>query len=289
MDIEICYVILHYKDFKLTSDCVDSLLKAIGSKSKIIIIDNGSQNGSYEQLNNLYCNAYNVELLKCEKNEGFARGNNYGYAHAKSYNPSYIIFCNNDLIFEDYDFEKKLCDQNKTMGFNVFGPDIVNLEGIHQNPHRNKILTLKEIRTMNVKKSMFLSCVRLKKYFRPLRKVLFLENLFEKPSSTPISTVSDYPVLQGSCIGVDNKVINEQNFIFCNETFLYFEEDLLTLKCLEHGYKIGVLNNATVKHLEGGTTKSRESDVIDTWIFRLENLIASGRIYERKLKEYLAL
>lgn len=48
-----CFIILHYKNLQDTLECVNSIKKNILEKSyKIIIVDNGSLDGTTEKLKN---------------------------------------------------------------------------------------------------------------------------------------------------------------------------------------------------------------------------------------------
>lgn len=285
---KICYIVLHFLNDAITTSCVESLLKNIGIDSQIIIIDNGSQNGSYDRLFNQYFDNKQVSVYSTHENMGFAKGNNFGYAIAKEmFDVQYIVFCNNDLIFEDKDFEKKLISENESLKYDVLGPDIVDLNGVHQNPHRTALLTLSEIRQKNIKKMLFLTVLKMKKKIKFLKKITFLEREFEFESTITTSVLpSENIVLQGACIIVGERFIKNEEKVFCEETFLYFEEDLLSLYCKMKNYSVNVIKDIHVKHLEGISTKGVMEDDVDRWIFRISNLIKSGMVYEKKLKEF---
>lgn len=287
MDKRICYIILHFLNDEITSGCIDSLLKIIKSNSQIIVIDNGSNNGSYERLERRYFDNEQIKVYSLHDNLGYARGNNYAYKLAKEMAEfHYIIFCNNDLIFDDENFEKILIYENEKLKYDIFGPDIINLNGIHQNPHRDSLLTLKEIKSKNIKKTLFLLVLYIKKKVKILRKYTVLEQKFELESLYKSRTLSKDIVLQGSCIVVGEQFIRNEEKVFCEETFLYFEEDLLSLYCKMKNYSVNIIENIHVKHLEGASTYGVANDDIDRWIFRIRNLIKSGKIYEKKIREY---
>ena len=286
----ICYVILHYKNIEVTIQCVESILR-ISSKSNstIIIVDNGSNNGSYEDLAKKYGSCQRIYLIQNKVNLGFAKGNNVGYQFAKMYlNPKIVVICNNDLIFEQDDFEDALENAYRALKFDVAGPDIVNLDGMHQNPHRSHMLTLKQIKRMNIKKSLFLLYLNVKKKIPLLDKMAVLENAYEKGRKNNNNSykINDSVVLQGSCIIFTERFIANEEMAFCPDTFLYFEEDLLALKCLEKGYKSVVCNQVTVKHLEGQSTEKSEKNNVNRMIFVIRNMIESGKIYEHYIIEY---
>ena len=71
--------------------CLESLRKQIYADFEIIIVDNGSTDGSVEFIIERYGNG--VRLIKNEKNLGFAEGNNVGFRNARG---EFFITLNND-------------------------------------------------------------------------------------------------------------------------------------------------------------------------------------------------
>lgn len=282
------YVILHYKNITVTKQCINSLLKIVKKSSIIVVVDNGSANGSFEELQVAYGYTNNIEFIKIEENLGFARGNNLGYRHIKNkFAPEAIVVCNSDLIFEQNDFEDKLMDKVIAKKFDVAGPDIINIDGLHQNPHRTRIITYKEIRKMNSRKRLFLIALYVKKAFPVFRKFNFLERRFDKGSNNHFqvsNTASEEMVLQGSCIIFGGEFIKNEDQPFCSDTFLYFEEDLLSLLCLKKHYRLTYEEEIFVRHLEGGSTSITND--IDRRIYIVNNMLKSGKIYEKHIKEF---
>ena len=103
----ISYLVLHYKNMDVTLNCVDSILRLDKvNDRKVVIVDNGSRNGTYERILTYYENNNNVDVIENKENLGFAKGNNVGYRYIKNrYNSELIVVCNNDLVFEDKSFE----------------------------------------------------------------------------------------------------------------------------------------------------------------------------------------
>lgn len=92
MEPLICYVILHYKNIKDTIKCVNSLINTASKDSFFIIVDNGSGDGSGQDLKKEYLMVKQCKVLLLEKNVGFSKGNNAGYTYAKErFNPEFIV------------------------------------------------------------------------------------------------------------------------------------------------------------------------------------------------------
>ncbi|MDA1317549.1 MAG: glycosyltransferase family 2 protein, partial [bacterium] len=92
-------IVLHYQEYKLTKECVDSVLKSIYSNFDILIIDNGSTNNSFDKLSKTYFKNTNVTIKRSPNNLQFAGGFNYGATFAKG---KYIILLSNDIVVDPH-------------------------------------------------------------------------------------------------------------------------------------------------------------------------------------------
>ena len=142
----ICYIILHYKNIGDTIKCVESLKNTADYSSRYIIVDNGSGDGSGEKLKQLYKNDAQCSVLLLPENLGFSKGNNEGYQYAKQkFNPDYIVITNNDVVFFQKDFERKIMRIYKETHFDILGPDIyVPRHGDHQSPMFKKPISISQ-------------------------------------------------------------------------------------------------------------------------------------------------
>lgn len=89
-------IVINYKTFKLTSDCLKSLYKSlnkkIGTVVEIIVVDNGSGDKEIKSLQKLR-DKLGFKLLTSEKNLGFAAGCNFG---TEISNGELLLFLNSD-------------------------------------------------------------------------------------------------------------------------------------------------------------------------------------------------
>jgi GT2 family glycosyltransferase len=83
-------IIVNWNGKHLLGDCLDSLLNQSFKDFEIIVVDNGSQDGSVEYIKRRYPN---VRLVDLPENRGYAGGNNEGIRIAKG---TFIAFLNND-------------------------------------------------------------------------------------------------------------------------------------------------------------------------------------------------
>jgi GT2 family glycosyltransferase len=87
-------VVLHWKDYVHTRRCLQSLQEITYPNHRIVVVDNGSGNGSVSQLQSEFSDC---EFLLNESNLGFARGCNVGMRHAHEFGANYVLLLNNDM------------------------------------------------------------------------------------------------------------------------------------------------------------------------------------------------
>jgi hypothetical protein len=90
-------VILNWNGWKDTVECVESCLKITYSNFRILIVDNGSTDGSETILKKRFPEA---EIIQTGSNLGFAGGNNVGIKYALEQGAEYIWLLNNDTIVD---------------------------------------------------------------------------------------------------------------------------------------------------------------------------------------------
>lgn len=86
-------VILNWNNYQMTSDCVRSLLAMDCDDYQIVIVDNGSTDGSPQRLAFEF---QRITVLPQSCNLGYAAGCNVGIRHALSLGAEYILLLNND-------------------------------------------------------------------------------------------------------------------------------------------------------------------------------------------------
>lgn len=85
-------IIVNWNGKEFLKDCINSLKKIDYPRKRyeIIVVDNGSTDGSVEFIRKNY---KKVRIIRLRKNYGFAKGNNIGTKFARG---EYIVFLNND-------------------------------------------------------------------------------------------------------------------------------------------------------------------------------------------------
>ena len=99
----VAIIILNWNGKHLLRTCLSSLFKLTDYPNyKVIVVDNGSTDGSVEYVKKHFPKA---DILALDKNYGYAKGNNEGIKYAlKKYNPDYVLLLNNDtkIIQKDW-------------------------------------------------------------------------------------------------------------------------------------------------------------------------------------------
>ncbi len=123
-------VIVNYNGKDLLRRCLDSLKRTYYKNYRIIVIDNGSIDGSVEMIHNLY--PY-VELIALRRNVGYARANNYGIVKALRRGAKYIVLMNNDIeIIDPFWLYKAVVVMEKYRDIGIVGVNLINLDGTSQ-------------------------------------------------------------------------------------------------------------------------------------------------------------
>jgi GT2 family glycosyltransferase len=135
--MKIGYVCTNYNNSALSREAVSSLRRNGGHEFRIVVVDNHSDKENVEALKDLANEFENVELILNQENAGYFRGLNLGIRHLRARHPDIdiIVVGNNDLVFPT-DFAESIRKNVATFEkYPVVSPDIITLDGIHQNPH----------------------------------------------------------------------------------------------------------------------------------------------------------
>ncbi len=97
MEALTCIVVLNWNGAEETIACLESLVPVIIKGYKLLVVDNGSTDGSPEKIRKAFPA---VELLCLPVNLGYARGNNAGFRRVQELQAEFVIFLNNDTIVD---------------------------------------------------------------------------------------------------------------------------------------------------------------------------------------------
>lgn len=218
------FIILHYKNIEETIECLTKLQSLFQDKCHMVIVDNNTLSKSEEKL----IQKFTKDILKLDKNYGFAKANNKGIAYArKKYKSKYYIVMNNDVYIADANFLNIIEKDYKKYSFDMMGPYISSPSKESVNPFP----VIKDIDSLNKEISRCQKLIKI--YSNPimyflLQGVLKIKHAIRKPN---IPTNGDEILLKsplhGCCIIFSDNYLKKYKYPFYNETFLFHEEEFL--------------------------------------------------------------
>lgn len=281
---KIGFVILHYETIEDTIRCVESIKKYIKQNNyEIVIVDNGSTNGTGEELKNKYQEESRINVIIQSENLGFAKGNNIGFLFCKTQlNCDFIVMLNNDTEILQEDFVEIIQDEYKASNFAVLGPKIILLDKTI-NPIVGKMRTKKQIRNEIIKTyiKLFLNYLYLDEITNKIQKKGKKDEINEllEKANERLENI----VLHGCCLVFSKEYIDKFDGID-ERTFLYHEEELLYERLRKNNLKIVYNPKLKIYHKEFSSTKYIGKTERKTNRFRYKNLILSGKILYNDLK-----
>lgn len=281
--MKIAFLILHYKNVKDTLNCIDSIFATIhGAEIHIVIVDNGSNDGSGTELKSMYSDHSNVTVIISENNLGFSKGNNLGYTYIREHlEPDFVVVTNNDVAFYQNDLADKIQKIYRETHFFVLGPDIfIPNNHEHQSPLFLKPMTIQQLEKDKHIYEKYLSNLRgfvIRRKFQLLKNNLCTNNVLFRKIYNKLKKKSDIDYrlpyenvgLQGSCLIISKDYLRSEEKMFSPEPFLYCEEVFLYYKCKKKGYKVVYRPEISIRHEECGSIKNANGNAVKQAKFTL--------------------
>ncbi len=254
-------IIVGHNNKDLITDCIKSIQEDASLKNKeIIVVDNGSTDGSQSAIKKLQKSIPNVTLIENKENLGFAKANNQGIKKARG---EYVLLLNSDIIVKKGSLGKLLAFAKKKKDAGVVGPKLLNIDG-----------------------SLQPSCFRFPTIGNAIREYWLGEKgLFEKyaPKGKKASTVD---ALVGAAFLMTPAVL-EKVGVLDEKYFAYFEDIDYCRNAWKKGLKVYYYPGAEIIHYHGATFKKMAFKKMvkkeDQW----RKLIPSSKIYHGVLKHYI--
>ena len=147
--MKIGFVFTNYNNSHYTRQVIHSISLNKGwNDCKVVIVDNKSELLDVQSLEQILKDYPGVKLILNEDNVGYFKGLNVGIKYLKDNFPEIglMVIGNNDLVFPT-DFIEKLEGKADVLdNYAVISPDLITLDGVHQNPHViEKISSVREL------------------------------------------------------------------------------------------------------------------------------------------------
>lgn len=224
MDVSI--IIVNYNTLKMTSECIDSVIeKTHGISYEIILVDNGSSDGSKEYFEH----DTRIKYIYSENNLGFGQANNIGAKHAIG---KYLFLLNSDTILIEnsinvlYDF---LRTNHKYV---ACGCQLIYADGSYQESH--------------------IKFPSLKRDFNEIIPAKFKHSKRHDEYYRFSDTLESIDSIKGANIFIKSDVFKEFGG-FDVDYFMYYEETDLFYRIKNRGYQIAVIPDTKIIHIDGGS------------------------------------
>lgn len=287
----IAIIILNYNNYFDTINCIESIERINTAKIKYIVIDNGSpKSDEVPQLNNYLSNTFKGKYLLLSDNDKvpdklpyctfLASDNNSGYAcgNKKGINIAYqdddidtILILNNDVLFVD-DFISPIYQTLwSSDNYMLAAPLIMKADGISIDRNcarRKKTFTYLVLWFIFVFKDVF-------GILKRMNKRLYMIN-----DKTDLSQNFIVDMPSGSCFMVKKEDFKEIDD-FDPNTFLYYEEDILSEKISKYKKQCILIPKYRCLHLGASTTKKSPSGFafkkgVESALYYVKNYLQVG-------------
>lgn len=228
--MELSIIILNYKTKDLTINCINTLVSQYkkeldDNKFEIIVVDNASNDGSFEAISNLTSSTSNFNVIKSNENLGFGNGCNFG---AKSAKGEFLLFLNSDTEIKDQGLLKMInfFSENKNIG--VLGGKLKNADGSNQ-----------------------LSSGKFYSLFNLFLVLLGFNSAFSLRESPNVVKKVDW--VSGACFMI-RKSVFEKTRGFDKDFFMYLEDMELCFRVKKRGLQTFFYPNIMLFHKELGSS-----------------------------------
>lgn len=270
------FVFTNYNNSLLTIQAIHSVFSGPSrDRCFITIVDNQSNSSEIDILKTANLPYENVHFIFNENNAGYFKGLNIGikYLRERFFGISTIIIGNNDLVFP-IDFVASLKQKKEIFQkFPVVSPNIVTLDGIHQNPHViNEISRFREIIWDLYYLNYFFALI--------IKKIAFLSR-----GVTERKDYHDHMVSRsiyqgyGACYILTKCFFDNFESLWA-PTFLMGEEFYISKQIESKGFKIYYESSILVKHHDHATVDNMPSKKL--WSVTKEFF----RIYRKFISPY---
>ena len=217
-------IVLNWNLKDETITCVESILASTYTPQRVIVVDNGSSDGSALAIAERFGKA--IDLIVNETNLGFAAGVNVGIRHALAHNADFVLILNNDTVIAP-DMIERLIEAA------VLGPDIGILGPVifyYDQPNRVWRLGDRDLRWLPI--PLMVSA----KELQTEKEILFV----------------DY--VTGCGMMVRREVFYKIG-LFDPDYFMYYEDADFCRRAIKAGFSIVCVPSARMWHKVSGSTR----------------------------------
>jgi len=136
--MKVGFVFTNFNNTNLTINAIESIAAFNGEFDlKVVVVDNCSDPDDLLPLKLINNDFKFLHLIENTENIGYFRGLNVGlnYLESSGFDSDLVVVGNNDLEFPVDFIDKIQLNLSNLINYPVVCPDIITLDGVHQNPH----------------------------------------------------------------------------------------------------------------------------------------------------------
>ncbi|TSC92001.1 MAG: glycosyl transferase family protein [Parcubacteria group bacterium Licking1014_17] len=255
-NLNIFIVIVQYNQASDTLACLKSLESDLSEGTKIIVVDNDSNEPDRKAVADYSLRNGNIKFIETGKNLGYTGGNNAGIKYALENGADYIFILNNDTIIKPGTVRELVNYAKNHPKIGIVSPGVDELGAVF---YGGKIY-----------------------WFKPE-----LEHNYNK-NGGPLKSKNTY--LSGVALMVKKEVFNKIG-MFDDRFFLYFEDVDFSVRARKEGYDLAVDSSVSIMHNISRSAGKLGSPKILRYHYRNSHLFNSKHapIYIRWLLPFWSL
>lgn len=254
----VAIILVNYNGYKDTAECVESLSRIDYVNRKIIIVDNGSTDGSLDKLR--FLENEGIVIINANNNLGFSEGNNIGIQYAIKNKFRYVLLLNNDTVVK---------------------PEFLSeLVRTAQENNNSVIVTSKILYEFDRRTIWYAGGTFSEKTSRTSSRGIGEIDIGKYDNSEEVTFVS------GCCMLIPTEIISQIGYM-SEDYFLYSEDTDLCCKTREYGYKLIYQPKSVIYHKVSASTQ-KLSSLMTCYIVRNKLILIKKHINQKyKLLAYL--
>ncbi len=221
---KVSVILLNWNGGRYTIPCIESLRKSSHHDLQIIVVDNGSTDGSDGHISRTFPETV---VIKNPVNVGFAEGNNIGIRYALQEGADYVLILNNDTLVDREMIAELIAATRASDDLVAACPKIYWL----RDPNR-----------------LWFAGSRAN-----LWTGVFSHVGMNQLDSSRYGNVEEIDFASGCCIFAPRRII-EAVGMFDARYFIYCEDVDWSVRCLRAGFRLLYVPKAKLWHVESGTT-----------------------------------
>jgi len=250
--IDLSIITISYNTKQIMRDCLESIVKYTkGINFEIIVVENGSMDGSLKMLHNFSKKRPELILIDAKENLGFGRGNNRGADRAKG---EYLLFINSDTLIFNNAIKNALENFKAHPESGVYSCQLLNGDKTHQ-PSGGHFPTLGRLLAWQFFIDDLPFIGDLIKSIHPHEPGFFFWHQFFLKKDTRVKSgiVENYPDWVTGDFMMVKKNIFEEVGGFDKNIFMYTEEMELCYRIRKLEYKTYYSDTPAIIHLGGAS------------------------------------